>query len=65
MDIGKVLASKAAGKGLEVEIEPESDDMGEGGDALDECCAALAPDMERGEARSLLKSAILQVLNEK
>lgn len=47
---------------------PESDDdesEDSGADALDECCEHMMPDMDRGEARSLLKSAILQVMNEK
>lgn len=58
--LGKALAAKA-GKEIEIEVEPED----EGGDALDECCAAIAPDKDRGEMKSMLRSAILQVMNEK
>jgi len=59
------LADKLAeaSKTTKPEAEDETDDLDM--DAIDECCAAMMPDMDPAESRSMFKAAVMQAMKAK
>lgn len=58
--IGDALAKSEAKEPMPEAEESAEDELGS--DAIDECCAAMMPNMDPAEARSMFKAAVMQCM---